>query len=208
MENQTQTEQLESGAVILRGFASANDSQILTDINSISLTAPFRNMMTPFGHAMSVGMTNCGNVGWISDKLGYRYSSTDPLTNKPWPQLPNGFLELAKNAADAGGFFNFDPDCCLINKYTHGNKLSLHKDYDERDFSQPIVSVSLGIPCLFLWGSSKKTTAVKKIKLYHGDIVVFGGNARLNYHGIAPIRRANHSLTGNIRYNLTFRKAV
>jgi alkylated DNA repair protein (DNA oxidative demethylase) len=156
---------------------------------------------------MSVSMTNCGPVGWISDRSGYRYSEVDPNTGAQWPPMPDAFLKLAASAAEQAGFPRFEPDACLINRYTPGTKLSLHQDKDERDFGQPIVSVSLGIPAVFLFGGVKRADKVARLKLTHGDVVVWGGPARLRYHGVAPLKEGQHERTGGYRINLTFRKA-
>lgn len=192
-------------AVVLHGFAAAESEGVLADIQQIVERAPFRHFYTPSGFQMSVAMTNCGSVGWISDKSGYRYDAIDPLNNKPWPAMPDSFLKLAKLAASEAGFIDFIPDACLINRYEIGTKLSLHQDKDEKDFSKPIVSVSLGIPAIFLFGGLKRNEKIQKITLMHSDVVVWGGPSRLNYHGIMPIKEGFHSLIGNVRLNLTFR---
>lgn len=165
-------------------------------------------METPGGFRMSVAMTNCGNYGWVSDRTGYRYDSCDPLTGKPWPEMPGIFSELATSAAAAAGFPGFNPDVCLVNRYEHRARLSLHQDRDEKDFSHPIVSVSLGVPATFLFGGLRRKVRPERILLQHGDVVVWGGPDRLRYHGIAPVRAGQHTLFGEYRFNLTFRKAV
>jgi alkylated DNA repair protein (DNA oxidative demethylase) len=172
-------------------------------IGEIAAAAPFRNMSTPGGRQMSVAMTNCGAAGWITDRRGYRYAATDPLTGNGWPEMPDAFLALAKMAAAAGGFADFVPDSCLINRYTPGAKMTLHRDADERDFAAPIVSVSLGLPAVFLWGGATRAEQAARIPVENGDVLVWGGAARLNFHGILPLREGAQAQ----RFNLTFRKA-
>ncbi len=200
-------EPLGPGAVLLRGFASPNARQLMADIERVAAAAPFRHMITPGGYRMSVAMTNCGPLGWVSDKSGYRYDAVDPTSAQPWPPMPESFRRLAAGAAAAGGFENFVADACLINRYEPGTKLSLHQDKDERDFAAPIVSVSLGLPAVFLWGGTRRADRTRRIRLESGDVVVWGGPSRLVYHGIAPLAAGEHPLTGNCRINLTFRKA-
>lgn len=165
-------------------------------------------MVTPGGHAMSVAMTNCGPLGWVSDRRGYRYSPVDPVTGQPWPALPSVFLELARSTALIAGYNGFAPDACLINCYVPGASMGLHQDRDETDFTQPIVSVSLGLPAIFLFGGRHRSDPVQRLELQHGDVVVFGGDSRLNYHGIRRLAPGHHSRLGAQRINLTFRRAV
>lgn len=199
-------EPLEDGAVILRGFALPFASALFDGVTQITQTAPFRHLVTPGGYTMSVAMTNCGRVGWVSDRWGYRYDPTDPDTNLAWPAMPPAFVDLSRQAAAKGGFDAYDPDACLINRYAAGSKLSLHQDKDENDQWAPIVSVSLGLPATFLWGGNKRGDPVRRIRLEHGDVVVWGGPARFVYHGVAPLKAGEHELTGDVRINLTFRK--
>jgi alkylated DNA repair protein (DNA oxidative demethylase) len=201
-------EPLAEGAVLLRGFASADAPALMEAIARIAAAAPFRNMITPGGFRMSVAMSNCGQVGWVTDKGGYRYDALDPSTGLPWPAMPEIFRRLAVSAAAAGGFDGFDPDACLINRYEPGAKLSLHQDKDERNFSAPIVSVSLGLPAVFLFGGTRRNGLMRRVRLESGDVAVWGGPARLAYHGIAPLADGEHPLTGRFRINLTFRKAL
>lgn len=200
------SEQLEQGAVLLRGFAAAEAAALLEEIGRIAQMAPFRHLVTPGGYTMSVAMTNCGRVGWVSDRRGYRYDAMDPDTAMPWPAIPAAFLRVAVPAAAAAGFGDYDPDACLINRYIEGAKLSLHQDRDEKDAWSPIVSVSLGVPAVFLWGGKRRSDPVRRLRLESGDVVVWGGPARFAYHGIAPLKAAEHPLTGATRFNLTFRK--
>jgi len=199
-------EHLEEGAVLLRGFADSAASQLLEAVNTIVQQAPFRHLVTPGGYTMSVAMTNCGRVGWVSDRTGYRYDPLDPDTKTPWPAMPPAFLDLAARAAAEAGFANYDPDACLINRYVAGAKLSLHQDRDEKDAWAPIVSVSLGLPATFLWGGKRRSDPVRRLHLESGDVVVWGGPARFVYHGVAPLKDGEHPLTGAARINLTFRK--
>ncbi len=200
------TEPLAPGASVLRRFAQHDAAALLTALATIAASAPWRNMLTPNGYPMSVAMSNCGNFGWVSDRRGYRYDAIDPSSGQPWPAMPPQFLALAERAAAAAGFPGFVPDACLLNSYLPGTKLSLHQDRDERDFSQPIVSVSLGIPATFQFGGPRRADPTVKVPLVHGDVVVWGGPARLYFHGVLPLKPAEHPLTGQRRINLTFRK--
>lgn len=194
-------------AVLLPGFALARVEQLLPALRQIVLAAPFRNMVTPGGRTIAVRVTNCGDLGWISDLRGYRYSPVDPLGGQPWPALPDVFLELARSAAQAAGFEDFTPDACLINSYLPGNRLTLHQDRNEKDFSQPIVSVSLGLPATFLLGGHERAARTEKIGLQHGDVMVWGGEDRLRFHGILPLKDGHHPVLGARRINFTLRKA-
>jgi alkylated DNA repair protein (DNA oxidative demethylase) len=194
-------------AVILRAFL-VQDEPILRGIEAVAAQAPFRHMVTPGGRAMSVAMTNCGPVGWVSNHDGYRYSPTDPATGREWPRMPDPFLELAVGAAAAAGYEAFAPDACLINLYRPGTRLSLHQDKDERDFSAPIVSVSLGLSATFLFGGARRAERPKRYEVAHGDVVVWGGETRRYFHGVAPLLDACHPRLGRRRVNLTFRKAL
>jgi DNA oxidative demethylase len=199
-------EPLEDGALLLRGFATSESLQLIEAVSRIAQQAAFRHLMVPGGHTMSVAMTNCGRVGWLSDRSGYRYDPLDPDTGNPWPAMPPAFLDLAVRAAADAGFANYDPDACLINRYVAGAKLSLHQDRDEKDPWAPIVSVSLGLPATFLWGGKRRADPVRRLRLESGDVVVWGGPARFVYHGVAPLKDGEHPLTGAARINLTFRK--
>jgi DNA oxidative demethylase len=199
-------DQLEEGAVLLRGFATPEAPVLVEEVERIAQAAPFRHLVTPGGYTMSVAMTNCGRVGWVSDRTGYRYDSVDPGTGAPWPAMPAAFLGLAVRAAAEAGFANYDPDACLINRYIAGAKLSLHQDRDEKDAWAPLVSVSLGLPAVFLWGGKRRADQVRRLRVESGDIVVWGGPARFVYHGVAPLKDGEHPLTGAARINLTFRK--
>ena len=199
-------ERLEEGAVLLRGFAAAEAPLLVQEVERIAQAAAFRHLVTRGGYAMSVAMTNCGRVGWVSDRTGYRYDPADPQTGVPWPAMPEAFLDPAAGAAAEAGFPHYDPDACLINRYMAGAKLSLHQDRDEKDAWAPIVSVSLGLSAVFLWGGKRRSDPVRRLRLESGDIVVWGGPARFVYHGVAPLQDGQHPLTGATRINLTFRK--
>jgi len=201
-------EPLGEGAMLLRGFAAARDTMLLAAIDSIAATAPFRRMITPGGFEMSVAMTNCGTAGWLTDRKGYRYATHDPDSGKPWPRLPQEFLDLAEAAATEAGFLGFVPDACLVNRYEPGARLSLHQDRDEADYGHPIVSVSLGLPATFQFGGLKRNDPVKKVALRHGDVVVWGGASRLFHHGVLTLKDGEHPLTGHRRFNITMRKAL
>ena len=192
--------------MLLRGFAGSVEAELIEALQEIVAQAPFRHMGTPGGHTMSVAMTNCGSVGWVTDRGGYRYGNIDPVSGQPWPQMPPVFRALAVQAAAEGGFDGFAPDACLVNRYVPGARMSLHQDKDELDFSAPIVSVSLGLPAIFLFGGLKRSDKPRRFRLAHGDVVVWGGPARLFFHGVAPLAEGEHPLLGRERVNLTFRK--
>jgi len=200
-------EEIAPGAFLLRGFALANEASILHAIDKVIAKSPFRHMITPGGFRMSVAMTNCGSLGWITDRTGYRYDSIDPENEQKWPEMPAPFMRLAQNAAAEAGFEGFTPDACLINRYEIGARLSLHQDKDESDYSAPIVSVSLGLPATFLFGGMKRAYKTQRIPVVHGDVVVWGGPARLRFHGVLALKAEQHPLLGGYRINLTFRKA-
>ena len=202
------TEALAGGATLLRGFAAPAAPALMAALEQIAADAPFRHMVTPGGYRMSVAMTNCGRAGWVTDRRGYRYDPIDPLTERPWPAMPAAFLRLAADAAAAGGFVGFEPDSCLVNRYEPGSRLSLHQDRNERDFTAPIVSVSLGLPAVFLFGGLRRGDRPRRIPVASGDVVVWGGPARLAFHGVAPLGEGDDPLTGRCRINLTFRKAL
>ena len=195
------------GAVLLRGFVKPFENELIASLREIIAQAPFRRMFTPGGHQMSVAMTNCGNAGWVTDHSGYRYDGTDPNSGNPWPAMPPVFRELAGQAAIEGGFEDFTPDACLINRYTPGARMSLHQDRNEQDFAAPIVSVSLGLPAILLFGGPERADKPKRYRLDHDDVVVWGGPSRLFFHGVAPLADGEHAVMGHQRINLTFRKA-
>lgn len=194
-------------AFVLRGFALPYVDELLPALEEIQTLAPFRHLVTPGGFTMSVALTNCGRLGWTSDRRGYRYSEQDPATGRPWPAMPAVFLRLAGDAAAHAGFDDYVPDACLINRYLPGSRLSLHQDRDERDRNAPIVSVSLGIPAIFQFGGNTRRDKPSRIPLQHGDVAVWGGIDRMRYHGVLPVKPACHTLLGAQRINFTFRKA-
>ena len=199
---------LAEDAVVLRGLLNGEDKVVMQALQKILAAAPLRHMSTPGGHRMSVAMSNCGRVGWVTDRSGYRYDRIDPETGRPWPELPVTFRTIAGRAAAQAGFDNFAPDACLINVYEPGARMSLHQDKNERDFSAPIVSVSLGLPVVFLFGGMQRNDRPQRCRLEHGDIAVWGGQSRLAYHGVSPLADGHHPITGRQRINLTFRKAL
>lgn len=207
LSQQPNIQEIAKDAYLLKGFALSNQENILVDLSQIISVSPFRQMVTPLGFTMSVAMTNCGALGWITDRKGYRYTSHDPLANKSWPAMPASFKQLAQQAALEAGFNNFTPDACLINQYKIGARMTLHQDKNELDFSQPIVSVSLGLPATFQFGGFERTDKVTKLLLENSDVVVWGGESRLRYHGVLPLKAGHHPDWGGFRINLTFRKA-
>jgi len=201
----TDSVEIAPGVVLFRGAVESAAEALLSEIEQIIAISPLRRVTTPMGKSMSVEMTNCGRAGWVSDRSGYRYEALDPLSGKPWSPMPGMFSELATRMALLAGYQHFIPDVCLINRYSVGSKMGLHQDRDEQDYSQPIVSVSLGLPITFKFGGLRRTDATRSVVLHHGDVVVFGGEARLAYHGVGTLRRGSHPLTGAYRFNLTFR---
>jgi len=199
---------LADGAILLRKFAEIEAPALVDSIAKIAEAAPFRHLITPGGYRMSVAMTNCGSAGWVSDRTGYRYDAFDPQTGSMWPEMPEAFLALAHRAATEGGFANFRPDVCLINRYEAGSRLTMHQDHDERDLREPIVSVSLGLSAKFLFGGLRRADKPQRFLVENGDVAVWGGPARLTYHGVDRLAAGNHPLTGPYRFNLTFRRSV
>jgi alkylated DNA repair protein (DNA oxidative demethylase) len=200
-------EAIASDAWLLRGFALPDVAALVAAIDEVAARAPFRHMVTPGGHPMSVAMTNCGALGWVTDARGYRYTAEDPATGAPWPAMPSAFLALAQRAAAAAGHAAFAPDACLVNRYEPGARMTLHQDKNERDFGAPIVSVSLGLPATFLFGGLERAAPARRVLLQHGDVVVWGGPSRLRFHGVLPLRDGAHDPLGRCRINLTFRVA-
>jgi alkylated DNA repair protein (DNA oxidative demethylase) len=198
---------LGEGAVLLGAFARQFDAKLLAAVNASANVSPLRHMTTPGGHRMSVAMTNCGGLGWVTDRTGYRYDLVDPETGRAWPDMRSLFVDLAASAAEKAGFLGFLPDACLINRYSPGARLTLHQNRNETDFGAPIVSVSLGLPAVFLWGGLSRTDRARRMRLTNGDVVVWGGPSRLTFHGIDTLNSGEHELTGAFRFNLTFRRA-
>jgi alkylated DNA repair protein (DNA oxidative demethylase) len=200
-------ERLGPGAVLLRGFALADEQALLAELAAVVAAAPLRHMLTPGGLRMSVAMTNCGALGWVSDHSGYRYAAQDPHSGRAWPALPKSFRSLAAVAAARAGFADFVPDACLVNCYEPGARLTLHQDKNERDLAAPIVSVSLGLPAVFLLGGATRGQRATRVPLFHGDVVVWGGPDRLRYHGVLALKDGCHPGLGRQRVNLTLRRA-
>ena len=198
---------LPHGAALLSGYALPVDAALLDAIDTIVRAAPFRQMTTPGGHRMSVAMTNCGAYGWVSDERGYRYDACDPVSGAPWPAMPELFRSLCTRAAQGAGYENFVSDACLINRYEPGARMSLHQDKNERDFAAPIVSISLGLTATFQFGGLQRIDPVKRLPLVHGDVLVWGGSARLAFHGVLSLKDGHHPTVGRQRINLTFRSA-
>src|SRR3989440_9052352 len=180
-------ETMTEGAALLRGYARPFELELMRVLGRILEQAPFRHMLTPGGHQMSVAMTNCGSAGWVTDRTGYRYDANDPETGTQGPPIPRPFRELAVKAADHARFRGLSPDACLINRYQPGARMSVHQDRDEHDFGAPIASVSLGLPAIFLFGGLKRSDRPRRFRLEHADVVVWGGPARLGVHGVAPL---------------------
>ncbi|HLJ01502.1 MAG TPA: DNA oxidative demethylase AlkB [Bradyrhizobium sp.] len=199
-------EEMAEGAILLCGFARDLEGELVAALRDLATQSPFRHMVTPGGHRMSVAMTNCGSAGWITDSTGYRYGAVDPETGQAWPAMSPLLSDLAARAANRAGFSGFAPDVCLINRYVPGARMSLHQDKDELDFTAPIVSVSLGLPAIFLFGGMKRSDKPRRFRLEHGDVAVWGGPSRLFFHGITPLADGEHPLVGRQRINLTFRK--
>src|SRR5215469_2739045 len=202
------TERLAAGAVVLRRFASDREAELLSEISGVASAAPFRRMLTPGGRQMSVAMTNSGTVGWVTDLRGYRYDPVDPDSGRPWAPMPQAIRTLAIDAAEAAGYRKFEPDACLINRYEPGTRLSLHQDRDERNLNAPVVSISLGLPAIFLFGGSERAQRPQRVRLVSGDVVVWGGPSRLAFHGVASLEDGVHPATGACRINLTIRHAL
>jgi alkylated DNA repair protein (DNA oxidative demethylase) len=206
-EQQPLIEQIGEQSRVLRGFALPWLDRLLPALDAVLAAAPFRQMVTPGGFTMSVALSSCGALGWTTDRSGYRYTRNDPQTGLPWPEMPDVFLKLAQAAAQAAGFTDFVPDSCLINRYIPGSKMSLHQDKDEKSYAAPIVSISLGLPAIFLFGGFARADKSQRVPLLHGDIVVWGGVDRLRFHGVLPIKDGQHARLGEQRINFTFRTA-
>jgi alkylated DNA repair protein (DNA oxidative demethylase) len=199
-------EVLDEGARVLRGLALSRAAALGEGVARVVGVSPFRHLVTPGGLRMSVAMTNCGALGWVSDRRGYRYEALDPESGARWPAMPASFLALARDAAARAGYADFVPDACLVNRYVAGARLSMHQDRDEQELRAPIVSVSLGLPAVFLWGGDARGDKARKVALHHGDVVVWGGPSRLRFHGVAALADGEHPFAGGQRINLTFRK--
>jgi alkylated DNA repair protein (DNA oxidative demethylase) len=201
-------QELAPGALLLRGRALAEAPALLAAAQAVLAAAPLRQWLTPGGRRMAVAMSNCGALGWVSDARGYRYQALDPLSGQPWPAMPPLLAELAGAAAAEAGYADFRPDACLVNRYQPGTQLSLHQDRDEADYSHPIVSISLGLPAVFLFGGQVRSQRPARWHLLHGDVLVWGGPSRLAFHGVLPLAAGQHPLLGETRINLTLRRAA
>lgn len=195
-----------TGAFCFKGAITADGSEVLRAVRHVIAQAPFRHLTTPGGRQMSVAMSNCGQLGWVSDHAGYRYQTTDPITGKAWPSMPRVLLTTAQQLASRAGFANFHPDVCLINRYRAKDRMGLHQDKDEGNVTAPIVSLSLGLPATFIWGGLHRTGSTQRFLLEHGDAMVWGAADRLRFHGVAPLKAGEHPLTGDCRINITFRQ--
>jgi DNA oxidative demethylase len=205
---QSSIESLAEGVILLRAFCRDEAPALLDAVADLATSSPFRQMVVPSGHTMSVAMTNAGDLGWTTDRTGYRYTTLDPTTGRPWPPMSPPLRLLAERAAVAAGFPGFSPNACLINRYAPGARLSLHQDKNEQDYEHPIVSVSLGLGATFLLGTLRRTDTPRRIRIQHGDVLVWGGPARLIFHGVAPIAAGTHPLTDSFRINITFRRVA
>lgn len=180
---------------------------LLAEIRRVIAVVPlFTPTMPRSGKPMSVRMTNCGPLGWVTDKEGgYRYQATHPVTGKPWPKMPQMLLGLWENLAD----YRLPPEACLINHYVGDAKMGLHQDKDEEDFAAPVLSVSLGDTGVFRVGGTTRKDATQKFELKSGDVVVLGGVDRLAFHGIDRILPGTSDLLAEGgRFNLTLRRVT
>jgi len=200
-------EQIGEESYVLRGYALPWIDRLLPELRQVLVQSPFRQMVTPGGFTMSAALSSCGDLGWTTDAGGYRYSPLDPRSQQPWPDMPDALRQLAVESATAAGFIDFAPDACLLNRYVPGAKMSLHQDKNERRYNAPVVSVSLGLPAVFLFGGHERSDKAQKVSLFHGDVVVWGGVDRLRFHGVMPIKEGVHPIMGPQRINLTFRTA-
>ena len=207
LQQPARREQIGEQSYVLRGYALPWLERVLPELRAVLVQSPFRHMVTPGGYTMSAALSSCGALGWTTSPQGYRYSSLDPERQQPWPSMPPVLRELAINAASAAGFDGFAPDACLINRYVPGARMSLHQDKNERDYNAPVVSLSLGLPAVFLFGGHQRSDKTQKISLFHGDVAVWGGVDRLRFHGVLPIKEGAHPRMGPQRINLTFRTA-
>jgi alkylated DNA repair protein (DNA oxidative demethylase) len=188
-------------------FDRAAQAVLVEEIRRVVEAAPlYTPAMPKTGKEMSVRMTNCGELGWVTDKeRGYRYQATHPVTGEPWPPIPNTLLDLWREVADHPQ----PPQACLVNFYSDRAKMGQHQDRDESDFSAPVVSVSLGDDCLFRVGGTKRNDPTQSFRLRSGDVVVLGGEGRLAFHGVDRIYASTSTLLKNGgRINLTLRRVT
>jgi DNA oxidative demethylase len=180
---------------------------LVDDIRAVVAAAPlFTPAMPKTGKEMSVRMTNCGALGWVTDKSqGYRYQPTHPVTGDPWPPMPERLLDIWRTYSGCP----HDPEACLVNFYTENAKMGLHQDRDEQDFDAPVLSVSLGDACLFRVGGTRREEKTVSLRLESGDILVIGGPSRLAFHGVDRIYAATSTILKNGgRINLTMRRVT
>ncbi len=197
-------EEIYPGAVLMRGLALDQDFDFFAAVQTILAAAPLHHATTPSGLPMSVMVSDCGTP----EAFQRRWDPQNPRVRRMWPQMPRVLYDFAIRCAVRSGFPLFRPDTCHINRYQAGTKLGLHQDRHECDMTQPIVSISLGLECVFLLGGLQRTDKTKHILLEHGDVIVWGGPSRMRFHGVQPLKPGHHSLTGPYRYNLTFRKVA
>lgn len=186
----------------------ANQRALHAAVLEIASVAPFAQARTK-GGLTSAAMTNCGDAGWWSDLKGYRYERQHPETGRPWPPMPAVFLNTVAAAVAGTPWPDFVPDACLINFYGDGARMGLHQDRDERDFSQPIITVSLGADGDFLVGGRTRTERAQVLPVRNGDVLIMGGESRMRFHGIRKIHPGTSPLAGLAgRISLTFRRAL
>jgi alkylated DNA repair protein (DNA oxidative demethylase) len=186
-------------------FDALAQTRLVAEVLEAVAVAPFYRPITPGGQSMSVEMTNLGPLGWVTDAAGYRYEAHHPMTGAPWPAIPAKLLELWSRLTRGGP----PPDACLVNIYRPGARMGLHQDRDERDFSHPVISVSLGDEAVFRIGANRRAGRTTSLRLRSGDVCVLAGAARLAFHGIDRIIGGGSDLIpGGGRINLTLRRAA
>lgn len=199
--------QIEDGFHCFPGFLDqAAQARLLVLLRQVVRDAPFFTPVMPrSGKPFSVAMSNCGPLGWVADRAGYRYQPHHPVTGRPWPAMPGEVLDVWRAVSG----YEALPEACLINHYAPGARMGLHRDADEEDFSAPVVSISLGDTALFRIGGSERGGPTRSLRLSSGDVVVLGGAARLVYHGIdRVIAGSSRLIKGGGRLNLTLRRVT
>ena len=199
--------EIASGAVYYPAYLDIEAQRaLLQDLRKVIAAAPlYRPRMPRSGKEFSVRMTNCGPLGWVSDVAGYRYQPTHPETGEPWPAIPDALI----GAWRALSGLAHDPEACLVNHYVEGTKLGLHQDRDEEELAAPVVSLSLGDSAIFRFGGATRKGPTRQLKLESGDAFVFGGPARLAFHGIDRVLSGTSTLLGEGgRFNLTMRRVT
>jgi len=197
-------EEMFPGAVLMRGLALPQDAEFFAAMERVLAAAPLHNATTPSGLPMGVMVSDCGTP----EAFRRRWDPHNPAVRSVWPPIPRVLVDFSLRCAVRAGFPQFRPDTCHINRYQAGIKLGLHQDRHECDLRQPIVSISLGLECVFLLGGLERTEPVKRILLEHGDVIVWGGPSRMRFHGVLPLKPGHDPLTGPYRYNLTLRKVA